>query len=124
MLKSFCELSLGEVFFEVTLISQVTHKKKTSFTSRVMADGRVYASSKAISVEQREFSEQDITDPAKYASSLKTDELKAERMKRGLKRSGNNSVLIDRLRAAAFDLKTKVKSRLRGAARTPTWMNV
>ena len=66
-----------------------------------MADGRVYASSEAVSVEQREFSsEQDIPDPATYVSSLKTDELKAELIKRGLKRSGNKSVLIDRLRAA------------------------
>ena len=66
-----------------------------------MADGRVYASSEAVSVEQREFSsEQDIPDPATYVSCLKTDELKAELIKRGLKRSGNKSVLIDRLRAA------------------------
>jgi len=53
-----------------------------------MADGRVYASSEAVSVEQREFSsEQDIPDPATYVSSLKTDELKAELIKHGLKRS-------------------------------------
>ena len=50
-----------------------------------MADGRVYASSEAVSVEQREFSsEQDIPDPATYVSSLKMDELKAELIKRGL----------------------------------------
>ncbi|CAH3157788.1 unnamed protein product [Porites lobata] len=78
---------------------------KTTFfqfrLERAMADGRVYASSEAVSVEQREFSsEQDIPDPATYVSSLKTDELKAELIKRGLKRSGNKSVLIDRLRAA------------------------
>ena len=66
-----------------------------------MADGRVYASSEFVSVEQREFSsEQDIPDPTTYVSSLKTDELKAELIKRGLKRSGHKSVLIDRLRAA------------------------
>ena len=66
-----------------------------------MADGCVYASSEAVSVEQREFpSEQDIPDPATYVSSLNTDELKAELIKRGLKRSGNKSVLINRLRAA------------------------
>ena len=66
-----------------------------------MADGRVYASSEVVSVEQREFSsEQDIPDPTTYVSFLKTDELKAEPIKRGLKRSGNKSVLIDRLRAA------------------------
>ena len=66
-----------------------------------MADGRVCASSEAVSVEQREFSsEQDIPDPATYVSSVKTDELKAELIKRGLKRSGNKSVLIDRLRVA------------------------
>ena len=66
-----------------------------------MADGRVYASSEFVSVEQREFSsEQDIPDPATYVSSLNTDELKAELIKRGFKRSVNKSVLIDRLRAA------------------------
>ena len=66
-----------------------------------MADGRVSASSEAVSTEQRDLSsEQDIPDSAMYVSSLKTDELKAELDKRGLKRSGNKSVLIDRLRAA------------------------
>ena len=56
----------------------------------------MYASSEAVDVEQRQFSsEQDIPDPATYVSSLKTDELKAELIKRGLKRSGNKSVLID-----------------------------
>ena len=66
-----------------------------------MTDGRVYARSEAVSVEQREFSsEQDIPDPATYVSFLKMDELKAELIKRGLKRSGNKSVLIDRLQAA------------------------
>ena len=66
-----------------------------------MADGCVYASSEAVSVEQREFSfEQDIPDPATYVFSLNTDELKAELIKRGFKRSVNKSVLIDRLRAA------------------------
>ena len=67
----------------------------------MMADGRVSASSEAVSTEQGEISpEQDTPDPATYVSSLKTDELKAELNKRGLKRSGNKSVLIDRLRAA------------------------
>ena len=66
-----------------------------------MADGRVYASFEVVSVEQREFSsEQDIPDSTTYVSSLKTDELKTELIKRGLKRSENKSVLIDRLRAA------------------------
>ena len=52
-----------------------------------MADGCVYASSEAVSVEQREFSsEQDIPDPATYVSSLNTDELKAELIKRRFKR--------------------------------------
>ena len=59
------------------------------------------ASSEVVSTEKREFtSEQNISDPATYVSSLKTDELKAELYKRGLKRSGNKSVLIDRLRPA------------------------
>ena len=54
-----------------------------------MADGRVSASSEAVSTEQRDLSsEKDIPDPAIYVSSLKTDELKAELNKRGLKRSG------------------------------------
>ena len=66
----------------------------------MIADARVYASSEVVSVKQREFSEQDIPDPATYVSSLKTDELKAELIKRGLKQCGNKSVLIDRLRAA------------------------
>ena len=39
-------------------------------------------------------------DPAIYVSSLKKDKLKAELNKRGLKRGGNKSALIDRLRAA------------------------
>lgn len=66
-----------------------------------MADGRVSVSSEGVSTEQRDFSsEKDIPDPAIYVSSLKTDELKAELNKRGLKRSGNKSALIDRLRAA------------------------
>ena len=68
-----------------------------------MADGRLSASSvssEAVSTEQREFSSEDIPDPTTYVSSLKTDELKAELNKRGLKRSGNKSVLIDRLRTA------------------------
>ena len=66
-----------------------------------MADGSASASSEALSTEQRKLSsEQNIPDPATYVSSLKTDELKAEINKRGLKRSGNKSVLIDRLRAA------------------------
>ena len=66
-----------------------------------MADGRVSASSEGVSTEQRDFSsEKDIPDPAIYVSSLKTDELKAELNKRGLKQSGNKSALIDRLRAA------------------------
>ena len=68
---------------------------------KVMADGRVSASSEGVSTEQRDFSsEKDIPDPAIYVSSLKTDELKAELNKRGLKRSENKSALIDRLRAA------------------------
>ena len=59
------------------------------------------ASSEGTSTEPRDFcSEKDIPDPAIYVSSLKTDELKAELDKRGLKRRGNKSVLIDRLRAA------------------------
>ena len=53
-----------------------------------------------MSTEQREFSSEDIPDPTTYVSSLKMDELKAELNKRGLKRSGNKSVLIDQLRAA------------------------
>ena len=66
-----------------------------------MADGHVSASFEAVSTEQGGFSsEKDIPDPAIYVSSLKTDELKAELNKRGLKRSGNKSALIDRLRAA------------------------
>ena len=68
-----------------------------------MVDGRLSASSvssEAMSTEQREFSSEEIPDATTYVSSLKTDELKAELNKRGLKRSGNKSVLIDRLRAA------------------------
>ena len=58
------------------------------------------ASSEALSTKRELSSEQNIPDPATYVSSLKTDELKAELNKCGLKRSGNKSVLIDRLRAA------------------------
>ena len=68
-----------------------------------MADGRLSASSvssEAVSTEQREFSSEDIPDRTTYVSSLKTDELKAELNKLGLKRSGNKSLLIDRVRAA------------------------
>ena len=89
-----------------------------------MADGRVYVNSEAVSVEQREFSsEQDIPDPATYVSSLKMDELKAELIKRGL-----NEVEVKAYWSIdyepPFNLKTKAKSRLRGAARTLTWINV
>ena len=57
--------------------------------------------SEAVSTEQRDLSsEQDIPDPAIYVSSPKTNELKAELNKRGLKRSGNKRLLIDRLLAA------------------------
>ena len=48
-----------------------------------------------------------IPDPAIYVSSLKMDELKAELNNRGLKRSGNKSALIDRLR---LNLMSKVMS--------------
>ena len=68
-----------------------------------MVDGRLSASSvssEAVSTEQREFSSEDIPDRTTYVSSLKTDELKAELNKRGLQRSRNKSLLIDRLRAA------------------------
>ena len=66
-----------------------------------MADGRLSASSvssEAVSTEQREFASEDIPDRTTYVSSLKTDELKAELNKRGRKRSGNKSLLIDRVR--------------------------
>ena len=68
--------------------------------SEVMADRRVSASSEALSTEQHEFSsEQDIPDLEAYVSFLKTDELKAELNKHGLKQSEDKSVLINRLRA-------------------------
>ena len=66
-----------------------------------MADRRLSASSvssEAVSTEQREFASEDIPDRTTYVSSLKTDEQKAELNKRGLKRSGNKSLLIDRVR--------------------------
>ena len=66
-----------------------------------MADGRLSASSvssEAVSTEQREFASEDIPDRTTYVSSLKTDDLKAELNKRGRKRSGNKSLLIDRVR--------------------------
>lgn len=84
------------------------------------------ASSEAVSTEQGEISpEQDTPDPATYVSSLKTDELKAELNKRGLKRSGNKSVLIDRLRAAiqAQDQDRGEEPIERSAARTLKWIN-
>ena len=67
-----------------------------------MADGHVFASSEAASSDQRDSTSelQNIPDPATYISSLKTEELKAELKKRGLKQSGNKSVLTDRLLAA------------------------
>ena len=67
-----------------------------------MADGHVSASSEAASSDQRDSTSelQNIPDPATYISSLKTVELKAELNKRGLKQTGNKSVLTDRLLAA------------------------
>ena len=67
-----------------------------------MAAGHVFASSEAASSDQRDSTSelQNIPDPATYISSLKTEELKAELKKRGLKQSGNKSVLTDRLLAA------------------------
>ena len=73
----------------------------SDLTLKAMDDGRVSGSSEAVSTEEGETSPQQNTpDPASYVSSLKTDELKVELNKRGLKTSGNKNVLLDRLRAA------------------------
>ena len=81
-----------------------------------MADGCVYASSEAVSVEQREFpSEQDIPDPATYVSSLNTDELK-----QNWSSVDSNEVEIKAYWSIDYEPplnpKRMAKSRLRGAA--------